>query len=629
MRTMFLWAVALSCVVGQAVLCVAADPPETGKSRDTLIYARTEPPGAKVFVNGKELGTTPGLFPADAGVVTIILQLEGHGQVKKEIRIPAHEITRIEIELKPRTHPPASQPGQAQTPEATIPAIVSTTPPVAAQDVDPAITELRVTFSEPMAEGFSWTGGGPDYPPTTGSPHWTEDHKTCILPVKLEAAHYYRVGINSTSFQNFRSAAGVPARPSAIYFTTKGASDEMKARLQKPQIVAMTPANGAKDVDPATTELRVTFNVPMGGGFSWTGGGSNHPEVTGHPYWTEDRKTCVLPVKLKPNWDYMLGLNSPSHKNFQSESGIPLEPVRYQFSTRAAAESKGNPQSQSPVKYGNLTATLVAANARATALEMLRTAAVQVDEPDRIGQLVPSKPADAFTAQLSFTATGGSAPRIVSVSPRVGADNVDPATSEIVVTFSQKMAGGFSWTGGGPDYPPIPEGKKPFWRNDRTCVLPVKLEEGRYYRVGINSKSFLNFRSAAGVPVRPSAVYFVTKGASDEVKSRLQKPRVVTISPANGAKDVDPATTEIRVTFNVPMGGGFSWTGGGPNYPKTTGSPSWSEDRKTCILPVELQPGWSYQLGLNSPSHNNFQSESGIPLEPVRYRFTTRGHAAK
>jgi hypothetical protein len=112
--------------------------------------------------------------------------------------------------------------------------------------------------------------------------------------------------------------------------------DRMKARVMKPQIVSMSPANGAKDVDPKVREIRVTFNMPMAGGFSWTGGGPQFPTVPNgkRPYWSEDRKTCVLPVSVKPGSAYRLGLNSPSHKNFQSEGGIPLEPVEYTFSTR-------------------------------------------------------------------------------------------------------------------------------------------------------------------------------------------------------------------------------------------------------------------------------------------------------
>jgi len=42
------------------------------------------------------------------------------------------------------------------------------------------------------------------------------------------------------------------------------------------------------------------------------------------------------------------------------------------------------------------------------------------------------------------------------------------------------------------------------------------------------------------------------------------------------------------------------------------------------MLPVTLEPGHEYRLGFNSPSHINFQTEWGVPLEPVVYKFSTR-----
>ncbi len=221
--------------------------------------------------------------------------------------------------------------------------------------------------------------------------------------------------------------------------------------------------------------------------------------------------------------------------------------------------------------------------------------------------------------------TFAAAPQIVSTVPAVGATNVDPSTSAIAVTFDQDMAPGFSWTGGGPDYPPVPEGQRPSWRDKRTAVLPVKLESGHYYRVGINSKSHQNFRSVGGVPARPSAVYFTTAGAGGSETAKTQKPTIVEMVPANNATKVDPTTAELRVTFSVPMAPGFSWTGGGDEYPATPegARPHWSEDRLTCILPVKLEPGHKYRLGLNSPSHKNFQSAAGVPLDPVVYTFKT------
>ena len=217
-------------------------------------------------------------------------------------------------------------------------------------------------------------------------------------------------------------------------------------------------------------------------------------------------------------------------------------------------------------------------------------------------------------------------PRIVATSPAAGAVGVDPATTEITVTFDRDMSGGMSWTGGGPDFPPMPEGARAAWRDKRTCVRPVKLEAAKYYRVGINSTDYQNFMSADGVPAQPISIYFATKGAPAEVEARVIKPRIVTMEPANGATDVDPAIKELRVTFSVPMGGGFSWTGGGANYPKGREGERihWSADGLTCTMPVTLEPGKSYRLGLNSLSHKNFSSRGGVPLDPVAYMFQTR-----
>ena len=49
-------------------------------------------------------------------------------------------------------------------------------------------------------------------------------------------------------------------------------------------------------------------------------------------------------------------------------------------------------------------------------------------------------------------------------------------------------------------------------------------------------------------------------------------PKVEKTVPENGATEVDPAIKEIRVTFDQAMQqGGYSWVGGGPSFPKTTG----------------------------------------------------------
>lgn len=59
-----------------------------------------------------------------------------------------------------------------------------------------------------------------------------------------------------------------------------------------------------------------------------------------------------------------------------------------------------------------------------------------------------------------------------------------------------------------------------------------------------------------------------------------ERPRVVRTSPENGAMSVDPATNELRVTFDQPMAtNSYSFVGGGPTFPEDTGRPQWYPTR--------------------------------------------------
>jgi hypothetical protein len=229
---------------------------------------------------------------------------------------------------------------------------------------------------------------------------------------------------------------------------------------------------------------------------------------------------------------------------------------------------------------------------------------------------------DAQTGNNPTTTTSEKAdapPHIIATSPKIGTTNVDPALNEITVTFDRDMEQGMSWVGGGPELPKSPEGAKFHWRDKRTCVMPVKLEPGHFYRVGINSTRYRNFRSQNAIPVTPSAITFRTSGRA--VKKNATAPMVVSLDPPNGATDVSPAVTELRATFNVPMQKGYSWCGG----PTAPGKKIyWTKDSKTCVLPVELKPGSQYEMSLNTDIFTNFQSEDGVPLKPVGYTFKTR-----
>lgn len=115
-------------------------------------------------------------------------------------------------------------------------------------------------------------------------------------------------------------------------------------------------------------------------------------------------------------------------------------------------------------------------------------------------------------------------PTIVSTSPKIGATDVNPSTTTVLtVTFDQPMSESFSWTGGGEQFPQIPDGNKPYWSLDKkTCTLPVQLEPGKSYQLGINSRSHRNFKNVDGEPVEPAVFSFET--GSGEMTSSLPTP---------------------------------------------------------------------------------------------------------
>jgi len=88
-----------------------------------------------------------------------------------------------------------------------------------------------------------------------------------------------------------------------------------------PEVVRMTPENGAADVDPGLKEIVITFSEPMRDkSWSVTGGGENFPEITSI-YYTKGCTVLNMKVKLKPGWDYQFGLNSQSFNVWRSTCG--------------------------------------------------------------------------------------------------------------------------------------------------------------------------------------------------------------------------------------------------------------------------------------------------------------------
>ncbi len=247
-------------------------------------------------------------------------------------------------------------------------------------------------------------------------------------------------------------------------------------------------------------------------------------------------------------------------------------------------------------------------------------------------------------------------PCVVSTNPIALSNDVDPQLDKITVTFNTEMMdGSWSWTGGGETYPQTTG--KPYYDQSKTiCTLPVKLEPGKVYWVGINSPSHKNFHTPDGEPAPWYIILFATKGVDgqptpipDDMKTKAEAinsasaaspaqpdtskrgqgkrtvPQVVSTVPAALSNDVDPQLDKITVTFNTKMlDGSWSWTGGGETYPQTTGKPYYDQSKTICTLPVKLEPGKVYWVGINSPSHKNFKTPTRKPAQRYVILFATK-----
>ena len=103
------------------------------------------------------------------------------------------------------------------------PVVVRTVPQSGDTQVDPALNEIRVTFSKDMKQGgWSWvTITSDSYPEFTGDVHYLADKRTCVGPVKLKPGHAYAIAFNTEKFRNFQDASGQPAMPYLLAFETK------------------------------------------------------------------------------------------------------------------------------------------------------------------------------------------------------------------------------------------------------------------------------------------------------------------------------------------------------------------------------------------------------------------------
>lgn len=102
-------------------------------------------------------------------------------------------------------------------------------------------------------------------------------------------------------------------------------------------------------------------------------------------------------------------------------------------------------------------------------------------------------------------------------------------------------------------------------------------------------------------------------------------PRLVACAPLPDATDVDPSSTALVLTFDQPMQDrSWSLVGAPSELPDFTGKPRFDRERKVLTIPMRLEPGARYRIGLNTGGKSGFRSARGETLAPVTVSFETR-----
>jgi hypothetical protein len=59
-------------------------------------------------------------------------------------------------------------------------------------------------------------------------------------------------------------------------------------------------------------------------------------------------------------------------------------------------------------------------------------------------------------------------------------------------------------------------------------------------------------------------------------------------------------------------------------FPESAGQVHYLDDKRTCVLPVQLQPGKVYAIWINSEKYHAFQDRESRPAVPYLLIFETR-----
>ncbi len=126
-------------------------------------------------------------------------------------------------------------------------------------------------------------------------------------------------------------------------------------------------------------------------------------------------------------------------------------------------------------------------------------------------------------------------------------------------------------------------------------------------------------------PFMPHVVAFFNAAAAQVDQMLAARPKVVSLSIINGARNVDPALKEIVISFDRAMNPkNYTVVRSGALTQPKVGKISFDDTGRVLTLPVTLEPDKEYAFSLNWPGGGSFQSTDGVLLPAFEVVFRTR-----
>jgi len=114
--------------------------------------------------------------------------------------------------------------------------------------------------------------------------------------------------------------------------------------------------------------------------------------------------------------------------------------------------------------------------------------------------------------------------------------------------------------------------------------------------------------------------------AEEDITVENMQPVVVKTSPQAGEVSINSTLAEITVTFSKDMMTENMWSWvmiTKDTFPVTRGDIKYLDDKRTCVMPVTLEPGITYAIWINTNKHNAFRDVGNRPAVPYLLTFST------